>query len=203
MKRSFASCLVGLMALGVLAAASAEAARLVRIADDTLVMLPEFRCFVQKAVPAPERGPTFYTHSYIGDVWLKGEPVKAQSPLRKEPVAIGTLKMFRTDRVYEELLVYPDAVWLWVDDEGQLDRLEGYGDRSKSQENAWDGIPPLFFTLSRISKGGLLHGRDGRPAYFLSDCTFSDALRQLSPDQKAAIEDAGGKVEQKTGLPEL
>src|SRR5690606_454098 len=85
MKRSFASCLVGLMALGVLAAASAEAARLVRIADDTLVMLPEFRCFVQKAVPAPERGPTFYTHSYIGDVWLKGEPVKAQSPLRKEP----------------------------------------------------------------------------------------------------------------------
>ena len=164
------------------ASLAAGKAALVEIEGKLYVEVTEFKCFVEKAVPAPERGSTWYTQSSIGDVWLKAEPTAVVSAFSETVTTLGHLRFYRTDQLYEELITYPEAQWIVVEQE-----VQGTGDRSIGIDATTDRNP-FFFSISKIERQGLFHGKDGKPAYFLSRCTFSPALVELKGFDKAYAE---------------
>lgn len=129
----------------------------------------EIKCHVKKAVPAPEKGSTWYTSSSIGDVWLKFDP----STQPTATITHGVIRIFKTSPVYSDLVVYERAWIIQYDEE-----IEGGGDRlltldSDSTEN------PLFFNIDKVERQGLFNSKDGKPKYFLSGMQHTSCIRTI------------------------
>jgi len=141
----------------------------------------EFECVVEKAVPAPERGSTWYTSSPIGDVRMKAEPTNVAGIESGKPSTGGVIRFYRLGATYQELVVYQNAFWM-SDGENILGNGDANGKVADQVEET-----PLYFSVSTLEAQGLFHGSDGRPAYFLSRCRFSPSLVELSAPQQAWV----------------
>lgn len=145
------------------------AADAVMVGDTPYWHTVEIKCRVKKAVPAPEKGSTWYSSSPIGDVWFKFDP--STQPSAKQ--TNGVIRIYETSPVYTDLVVYSRA-WLNENDE----EYEGSGDRLLPVDpDTYDS--PLYFNIDKVERQGLFHGKDGKPKYFLSSCRILPALAQF------------------------
>jgi hypothetical protein len=178
MKPSPSSILVVLVGSSVLMSEGAAApASFLVIGDQVYVEHTKIKCFVEKAVPAPQAGRTWYTQSPIGQVWLVAEPTGTRNTFLNNRSTVGRVRLYRTDGMYQELMSYPNAWWAMYDE-----KIQGLGDASVELKGTETN--PLFFSINRIEGQGLMNGKDGKPAYFLSECSFTTELMPLKENER-------------------
>jgi hypothetical protein len=128
----------------------------------------EIKCQVAKAVPDPDSGPEWYKPSDIGKVWFKFDPsVQPTAELTK-----GKITIYRTDRVYKELVVYDNA---FIINKSNVEYFIGGGDLD-SLDLESDDKYPLAFNVDKVESQGMFYGADKRPKYLLGRCDLLDGL---------------------------